>query len=179
MLAFENKNLWDCYFPLQPAKRILNAPDERFSNWWISFFECLNFDTVRTAAANMVRNSFLFNTVSLDWSKLHWANLDGADFYFPWHAAAVACAPGLLCVLLPPENQPEHQCHSDKWIVTGQAYQCQCRAALRDFDSALFPQLNRRLCFAKQTNKQRTWRVWWKSKQHGPVTCPTTMTLPK
>lgn len=84
-----------------------------------------------------------------------------------------------LCVPLPPEIQPAHQCHSDKWIVTGQAYQCQCQAALWDFDSALFPQLNRRLCFAKQTNKQGTWRVWWKSKQHGPVTCPTTMTLPK
>lgn len=24
------KNLWDCYFPLQPAKRILNVPDKRF-----------------------------------------------------------------------------------------------------------------------------------------------------
>lgn len=98
MLAFENKNLWDCYFPLQPAKRILNAPDERFSNWWIRFFEGLNFDTVRTAAANMARNSFLLNTVSLDWSKLHWANLDGADFYFPRHAAAVSvCTWALVC----------------------------------------------------------------------------------
>lgn len=25
MLAFESKNLWDCYFPLQPVKRIINA----------------------------------------------------------------------------------------------------------------------------------------------------------
>lgn len=28
MLAFESKNLWDCYFPLQPVKRIINAPGD-------------------------------------------------------------------------------------------------------------------------------------------------------
>lgn len=28
MLDFESKNLWDCYFPVQPAKRIINAPGD-------------------------------------------------------------------------------------------------------------------------------------------------------
>lgn len=28
MLAFESKNLWDCYFPLQPVKRIINVPGD-------------------------------------------------------------------------------------------------------------------------------------------------------
>lgn len=45
MLAFENRNLWDCYFPLQPAKRILNAPGERFLSDG-SDFESLNSGSV-------------------------------------------------------------------------------------------------------------------------------------
>lgn len=32
VLAFENKNCWDCHFPLRPAKGILNAADETSFN---------------------------------------------------------------------------------------------------------------------------------------------------
>lgn len=172
MLAFENKNLWDCYFPLEPAKRILNAADVRLDQIWRvwTLLQC-----VERVPPFLCFCSYLVELAL----KLDWENLVYVDFPSSAHRSSRSICTWALCVHLPPEIQPEHQRHSDKWIVTGPAYRCQRQAPLWDFDSALFPQLNRRLCFAKQTNKQATWRVWWKSKQHGPVTCPTTMTLPK
>ncbi len=158
MLAFENKNLWDCYFPLQPAKRILNAPDERFLTDGSVFLRGLTLiryiEQLHLLPILWVFPFIQYINLRFKVGKLHGENLDGMTF--PCTANSSSICTWVLCVQLPPEIQPEHQCHSDKRIMTGQAYQCQRQAALRDFDSALFPQLNRRLCFAKQTNKQGT-----------------------
>lgn len=146
------------------------------------FWECeLWFSTLSSCSSCQYRKHFLLSIhqpyIWTNFTEQTW--MEQTFLFTARSSSSSSICTWVLRAPLPPEIQPERQCHSDKWIVTGQAYQCQRQAALRDFDSALFPQLNRRLCFAKQTNKQRTWRVWWKSKQHGPVTCPTTMTLPK
>lgn len=182
MLAFENKIFGIVISPFNLQKEFLmhlmRLPTEG------SLSESLNFYTVHTEQLRPVWWVFPFipyvSKYRLEPRELHWVNSEGVDF-FSSTGADSSSSSGICtwATVLPPEIQPEYHCHSDKWIVTGKAYQCQRQAARRDFDSALFPGLNRRLCFAKQTNKQRTWRVWWKSKQHGPVTCPTTMTLPK
>lgn len=182
MLAFENKIFGIVIFPFNLQKEFLmhlmRLPTEG------SLSERLNFYTVHwAAAASMVSipfHSIRFH-ISTGTVRTSLSELGGCRL-FSSTAADSSSSSSSICTwapMLPPEIQPEYHCHSDKWIVTGKAYQCQRQAARRDFDSALFPGLNRRLCFAKQTNKQRTWRVWWKSKQHGPVTCPITMTLPK
>lgn len=176
MLAFANKIFGIVIFPPQPAKRILNEPDEKFLTdgsgliGWTSIQYIERYTCCQYCKHCPPSDLNYENLIQLTW----------IEQTFPSTAAhSIRSSMRTWASLFPPETQPEHQCHSDKWLVTGKAYQCQRQAALWDFDSALFPQLNRRLCFAKQTNKQGTWTVWWKSKQHGPVTCPITITLPK
>lgn len=152
MLAFESKNLWDCYFPLQPVKRIINAPGDEvlgdgsgFSEgelWAATTIVDIGSDSTTASA------SVHISTLKTSLSQLEQTRSSVTHTWFPpQHTQAHTP---------PPEIQPDPQCHSYKWRVTGETYQCQRQAALRDFDSALFPQLNRRLCFAKQTNKQGT-----------------------
>lgn len=154
--------------PLQPAKRILNAPDGRplthdgsFSFPFFFFLRLVGLWYWCTEPPVPIF-TFIFRTPTFFFAlcKVHRLNLDGSHFPLPSATVAAAAhssrARLRTCTQMPPpEIQPGHHCHSDKWIVTGKAYQCQRQAAPGDFDSALFPQLNRRLCFAKQTQQTR------------------------
>lgn len=150
--------------PLQPAKRIFNAPDGRpllgdgsffslFLRWgWTLIL--VHWTTTSDIHLYSSRLHFLF-------SDLHCVKFTGSTWkaptspFLPPLSLHTAAALRTCTQTPPPEIQPAHHCHSDKWIVTGKAYQCQRQAAPGDFDSALFPQLNRRLCFAKQTQQTR------------------------
>lgn len=50
MLDFESKNLWDCYFPVEPAKRIIYAPGDE-----VHLTDCrLNFATTVDIGSNSI-----------------------------------------------------------------------------------------------------------------------------
>lgn len=103
MLAFENNNnkkiLWDCYFPLQPAKRILNAPGERASISAGSLSESFELrhssENNRKLCQRVVRLSL---ASSRNLYKIHKANLKEAEVFLLTAQLQLAHLVSLHCI---------------------------------------------------------------------------------